>query len=254
VSHEDRLIIICAVEDSGLDWIADALSASLTAGATSPSAVLFVLRSYTASGRSDMRDAIEAGLTSGLHLIASEPDPRLRCEWLGVFAEAAAISDDERLVDSVRSHLSPTIDGLERLVRSAYEPGEVLAGADVNDQIRSALAFLTAFELTGRLPYSMLAEELLQIARRQWWDNDAGGFGTNFRANATGAQLLCRLAALHRDADYAASAVVAPDARYAFDAEHILTALAPIARAHLDDVAEYGLALLDWFALRALPN
>jgi uncharacterized protein YyaL (SSP411 family) len=110
-------------------------------------------------------------------------------------------------------------------VRSAYEPGEVLAGADVNVQLHSALAFLTAFELTGRLPYSMLAEELLQIARRQWWDHDAGGFGTDFRANATGAQLLCRLAALHRDADYAASAVVAPDAKYAFDAEHILSAL-----------------------------
>jgi hypothetical protein len=254
VSHEDRLIIICAVEDSGLDWIADALCASLRAGASSPSAVLFVVRSYVSSGRSDMRDAIEAGLTSGLHLVASDPDPRRRCQWLGVFAEAAAISDDERLVESVRFHLSPTIDGLEQLVRTAYEPGEVLAGADVTVQIHSALAFLTAFELTGRLPYSMLAEELLQIARRQWWSGEGGGFGPNFRANATGAQLLCRLAALHRDADYAASAVIAPDASYACDAEQILTALGPIARAHLDDVAEYGMALLDWFALRALPN
>jgi hypothetical protein len=59
---------------------------------------------------------------------------------------------------------------------------------------------------------------------------------------------------LHRDADYAASAVIAPGASYAFDAEQILTVLAPIARAHLDDVAEYGMALLDWFALRSLPN
>jgi uncharacterized protein YyaL (SSP411 family) len=242
------------VEQPGLDWIADELSASLTAGTTSPSAVLFAIRSYTTSGRSDMRTAIEAGLTSGLQLIAADPDPCRRCQWLGVFAEAAAISDDERLVESVQVHLSPTIDGLERLVRSAYEPGEILAGADLNGQLQSALAFLTAFELTGRLPYSMLAEELLQMARRQWWDGDAGGFGTNFRANATGAQLLCRLAALHRDADYAASAVVAPDAHYELDAERILAALAPIARSHRDDVAEYGMALLDWFALRALPN
>jgi len=253
VSHEDRIIIICAVEDS-LDWIADALMASLASGSASPSAVLFVLRSYTASGRADLRDAIEAGLTIGLDLIAADADPRRRCQWLGVFAEAAAISDDERLVESVRLHLSPTIDGLERLVRSAYEPGEGMMGADASDQIRSALAFLTAFELTGRLPYSMLAEELLQIARRDAWDRDGIGFGRNFRANATAAQLLCRLAALHRDADYAASAVVAPDATYALDAERILTELAPIARTHLDDLAEYGMALLDWFSLRALPN
>jgi uncharacterized protein YyaL (SSP411 family) len=240
--------------DDSLDWIADTLVASLTVGRPSPSAVLFLLRSYTASGRADLRDAIEAGLTSGLDLIAADPDPRRRCQWLGVFAEAAAISEDERLVESVRLHLSPTIDGLERFVRSAYEPGEGLVGADASDQIRSALAFLTAFELTGRLPYSMLAEELLQIARRDAWDRDNGGFGQNFCANATAVQLLCRLAALHRDADYAASAVVAPDATYALDAERILAALAPTARAHLDDVAEFGMALLDWFSLRALPN
>jgi hypothetical protein len=242
------------VEEAGLDWIADALTASLLAGATSPSAVLFMLRSYTASGREEMRAAIEAGLTGGLQAVAADLDPRRRCQWLGVFAEAAAVSDDERLVESVQSYLPSTIDGLERLVRSGYEPGQVLDGADLNDQMLSAVAFLTAFELTGRLPYSMLAEELLQIARREWWDDSTGGFGDNFSANAIGAQLFCRLAALHRDADYAASAVVAPGATYALDAERILTSLEPIARTHLDAVAEYGMALLDWFALRALPN
>jgi uncharacterized protein YyaL (SSP411 family) len=242
------------VDNSDLDWIADTLTASLKSGSTSPSAVLFVLRTYSVSGRSDMRDAIEAGLTNGLRAMTDDPDPRRRCLWLGVFAEATAASDDERLVERVRSQLSPTIDGLERFVGSVYEPGEGLAGADVTEQLHSALAFLTAFELTGRLPYSMLAEELLQIARRQSWDRDRGSFGATFVANATAAQLLCRLAALHRDPDYAASAVVAPYARYAADAERILEALAPIARTHLDDVAEYGMALLDWFALGALPN
>ena len=242
------------MEEAGLDWIADALIASLTAGATSPSAVLFLLRSYTASGREDLRAAIEAGLTGGLQAVAADSDPRRRCQWLGVFAEAAAVSDDERLVESVQSYLPSTIDGLERLVRSAYEPGQVLDGADLNDQMLSAAAFLTAFELTGRLPYSMLAEELLQIARREWWEGSTGGFGDNFSANAIGAQLFCRLAVLHRDADYAASAVVAPGATYAADAERILTTLEPIARTHPDAVAEYGMALLDWFALRALPN
>jgi hypothetical protein len=254
VGHEDRIIIICAVDDPALDWIADTVVASLSNGTISPSAVLFALRTYPASGRADVRDAIEAGLTSGLAAIAGDPDPRRRCQWLGVFAEAAAVSDDERLVESVQSHLSPTIDALERFVRSNYEPGEGLAGADAGDQLHTALAFLTAFELTGRLPYSMLAEELLQIVRRQSWDGGRGGFAADFKTNAAGAQLLCRLAALHRDAEYAASAVVAPDATYAADAERILDLLAPIARAHLNDAAEYGMALLDWFALRALPN
>ena len=242
------------MDDSALAWIAETLVASLTSGTASPSAVLFALRIYTGSGRADLRDAIEAGLTHGLEAIAGDPDPRRRCQWLGVFAEAASLSDDERLVESVQSHLSPTIDGLERLVRSAYEPGEGLSGAGLNDQLHSALAFLTAFELTGRLPYSMLAEELLQTARRQSWNEARGSFDADFKTNAIGTQLLCRLAALHRDADYAASAVVAPDATYAVDAQRILDALAPIARAHLDDAAEYGMALLDWFALRALPN
>jgi hypothetical protein len=246
------------VEDPGLDWIVDRLIVSLTDGTPSPSAVLFVLRSYTTSGRSDLREVIETGLTSGLRLVAIDPDPRRRCQWLGVFAEATVVSDDERLVDSVRSQLSPTIEGLEQFVRAAYEPGEALAGADLHDQMFSGLALLMAFELTGRLPYSMLAEELLQYARREWWHDDRGGFGADFSAdfgaNAIAAQLLCRLAALHRDAEYAASAVVAPGATYALDAERILAALAPIARTQLDAVAEYGMALLDWFALRALPN
>jgi hypothetical protein len=271
-----RVIIICAVDES-LDWIAEILIASIADAAT-PSAVLFLLRKYRLDALTDDRDAvthgvthggdalkgvprtdnvrtaIEAGLTSGLQAVTSTSDPRERCQWLGVFAEAAAISDDDRLVQSVQQHLAPTIDGLERLARSEYEPGEGLVDGELRDHVRSALAFLTAFELTGRLPYSMLAEELLQAARRRWWADDRGSFGDSFGANAGGVQLLCRLAVLHRDAEYFAAAVVATDANYARDAERILGTLAPIARAHLDDVAEYGLALVDWFALRALPN
>ena len=53
------------MDETGLDSVADELSASLTAGTTSPSAVLFAIRSYTTSGRADLRTAIEAGLTSG---------------------------------------------------------------------------------------------------------------------------------------------------------------------------------------------
>jgi uncharacterized protein YyaL (SSP411 family) len=238
--------------DAALDWIADALVGAQ--GDASPSAVLFLLRRYTAAGRPDLRDAIEAGLTQGLDAMDGERDPRTRCQWLGVFAEAAAISDDERLVSSVQSSLSTTIDDLEQLARAAYEPGEGMLGAPLHDQLRSAAAFLTAFELTGRLPYSMLAEELVQVARRLWWDDDCGGFGETFGVNANAVQVLCRLAALHRDPDYTASAVVADHPSYVRDAERILTWLEPIARAHPVEAADYGMALLEWFALSEHPN
>ncbi len=66
--------------------------------------------------------------------------------------------------------------------------------------------------------------------------------------------MLCRLAVLHADADYTASAVVADHATYVRDAERILASLEPIAHAHVANAAEYGMALLNWFALRELPN
>jgi uncharacterized protein YyaL (SSP411 family) len=242
------------VEDASFDWIADCVTIAIANGTSSPSAVLFLLRKYSASDRDDVRQAIERGLTHGLDAVAGDSDPRRRCQWLCVFAEAAAVSDDERLVATVQSGLASAIDGLERLVRSSYEPGEGVIGAELHDQLLSALAFLTAFELTGRLPYSMLAEELLQTARRLWWNEERGEFVGSFAANAVAAQILCRLAALHRDPDYAASAVVAPHASYADDAARIVASLEPVAREHVSEIAEYGMALADWFALRELPN
>lgn len=242
------------MNDTDLDWIADALIAAVAAGETPPAALTFLLRRYTASGRTDLRNAIEAGLTRGLDALPGERDPRCRCQWLGVFAEAAAVSDDERLVESIQSNLSSTIDDLEQLARGAYEPGEGMLGRAASDQLQSAAAFLTAFELTARLPYSMLAEELLQVVRRLEWDDDRGALRGDFGVNAVAVQVLCRLAALHRDADYTASAVIAEHPTYARDAQRILETLAPLARAHPAEAAEYGLALLDWFALRGHPN
>lgn len=237
-----------------MEWIADTLVDALVDGDPSPSAVTFLLRRYAASGRAEMRNAVEAGLARGLEEAAGERDPLRRCQWLGVFAEAAAISDDERLVDQVRATLPATIDGLEQIARAAYEPGGGLRGAALPDQLHCASALLTAFELTARLPYSMLAEELLQVARRVWWDDERGAFRGDFAVNASAVHVLCRLAALHGDADYAASAVVAEHPTYVRDAERILECLRPIARAHPADAGEYGVALLDWFALSEHPN
>lgn len=241
------------MDAAALDWIADALVARI-GDRPSPSAMTFLIRRYVASGGDDVRQAVETGLSRGLDAAVSERDPRRRCQWLGVFAEAAVISDDERVTEPIATMLSSTIDDLEGLVRRGYEPGEGFPGARLDDQLYSAAAFLTAFDLTARLPYSMLAEELLQIARRTDWDEGRGTFRGDFAVNASAAQILCRLEALHRDEGYLASAVVARDTTYARDAERILTWLAPLARDHADDAAEYGVALLEWFALSEHPN
>src|SRR5262249_12432271 len=89
------------------------------------------------------------------------------------------------------------IDELERVVAAGSRPGVGLgdpasaADARSADHVRAAFALLTAFELTGRLPYSMLAEELMQIARRTIASD--GDFATHCAT----ARAFCRLAALH---------------------------------------------------------
>ena len=169
-----------------------------------------------------------------------------------LFAEAAAVSDDDRVHEAAAglaavlreswgrerevavgaagvdaclraeasrhsgASLQAAIDELERLVGSAYEPGEgvsrAVAGRRVRlaDHVSAASALLTAFECTGRLPYSMLAEELMQFVARTLWDAGAPGFvdgepaSKPFALNCEAASVLCRLAALHGSDEYLA--------------------------------------------------
>ena len=74
---------------------------------------------------------------------------------------------------------------LERVVIALYRPGAGLAHYEAGhlmvrgllvDQVRMASALVTAARLTGRVPYVMLAEELMQYARRTLWDDEVGGF------------------------------------------------------------------------------
>jgi hypothetical protein len=152
------------------------------------------------------------------------------------------------------------IDELERLVGAAYEPGEGLSRAAgggrarLDDHVGAASALLTAYECTGRLPYSMLAEELMQFAARTLWDAAAAGFidgataSKPFALNCEAASVLHRLAALHRSDEYREAAVVAPSADYGRDAERILRWLAPeVPEAGLAG-AVYGLAAAGGFA------
>jgi hypothetical protein len=218
----------------------------------SPSRVAFLVRRYPEDGSEALRAALEEALGAGLSAFEAERDPVWRSLWLGAFADAAMLAADDGLQALVEAEVPRVVDQLEAEVRRVYEPGEGAMGEPVGRQIDLALALLTAFDLSGRLPYAMLAEELVQLLRRHALE-DTGLFRADTRANARAVQVCCRLAALHRDRDYTARAVVAPGAHYGELGRTLLEALGHDACGAADAV-EYGLARLDAFALNALPN
>ena len=238
----------------------------------------FLLRQYLGTDRQDLREALGSALASALEHAASEPTAGGRAAWLMLFAEVTSIAEDERivavigeLVASLRAEwpaasgvadgsasveavlvasslfdphelVPPAIDQLEHVIGGAYQPGAGVRGGLVN-QVRAASALLTAFEITGRLPYSMLAEELMRTARATAPDE---ADPDTIRVQCEAARVLCRLATLHDDAGYRNAAVIASDADYRGDAARILAAQSTRALngtpAH---AAAYGLALLD---------
>ena len=154
---------------------------------------------------------------------------------------AAEIVDPAPLVQDA-------INQLERVIGGSYRPGDGLVRerdgirrrCSLGDHVRGASALLTAFELTGRLPYSMLAEELMAIAGR------TPSPDAELVIPCEAARVLCRLAALHDDPGYRGAAVISTGADYRADASRIL--LAQSARALAGSpahAAAYGLALLD---------
>ena len=231
-----------------------------------PDALRLLLRGYAATGRDDFRDALEAGLTRALEIAAdcsSESAP----PWLVLFAEAADASDDARVRDAAsalaakvrviwgatrsmalaarsvdaclraRLELQAAVDELERLIGASYEPGEGVGGS-IDDEMAIAGALLTAFLVTGRLPYAMLAEELVQHTRREFLARP----DVSFDASCEAAAVLSRMAALHNDDDYRAAAVISPTARYQEDAAGILERLAGDATNRGPAAAVYVLA------------
>ena len=214
-----------------------------------PDALLFLLVDYVGSGQDDVRAAVEQGLTHALAAAPREQDACRRVQWLRVLTEAGTFTDDERLRDTIARELPLAIDALERFVRRGYEPGEGLIDAPCEEQLRCGSALLAGFDLSGRLPYAMLAEELLQHARRHWWNAHDGTYDGGFDANCHALGVLCRLTRLHADAGYAAAAVVAPTRPYASEARRVAAALVARAQAHPGSAAAFGCALLEWFAL-----
>ena len=243
------------------------LQADARGEALGPIGLTFLIRRYAASGGEELRPALERGLTPALDRVAAgECAPA----WIPVLCEAAAITDDERVVDAVadasralrggwpsrgplleamrsveasltaamlldarrpeldRGCIGQTVDELERIVGLVYRPGEMLprslrnpddSDGGIEEHAAAAAALLTAHDLTGRLPYSMLAEELIQPMRR---NRDNGGI----LARCTLAGVLGRLARLHDDDEYVRAAVVARSRDYRGEARAILAGVA----------------------------
>jgi uncharacterized protein YyaL (SSP411 family) len=172
-------------------------------------------------------------------------------------------------IDSLAELVPAAIDELERLVGGTYKPGDGVGHVigqphrergRLSDQVSAASALLAGYFHSGRLPYSMLAEELMQFARRTLWDEEEGGFFETadaatgrikpFAVNCEAARVLCRLDALHRDAEYQRGAVVAELAAYGEDAARTLVSQAPNLHARGLGAAVYGVALDEWLSLR----
>ena len=250
-------------------------------------ALTFLLRQYREADRADVSETLGTALADALDRHTEESTTTARAGWLRLFAEASAISDDERLADAARALIAAlveswpaavivdeaatsidaclaavhlvdpgalipmAIDELERVVGAAYRPGVGVAhtiggGAHdrggLADQIGSASALLTAYGLTGRLPYSMLAEELMQLSR-----GEAETHPDRTLLCQT-VRVLCRLAALHDDQAYRNAAVIATAADYRGDAARMLDRVSAGVADGGVDAAMYGIALGEWRA------
>ena len=263
-------LIAAAVDD-----ITTAVLEALSRGdAPTPEALRLLLRVYAATGRDEFRDVIEPALAHALELAADSPSTAA-AGWLLLFAEAADASDDTRLRDAASDLASKArmnwggaqpidvsagsvdaclralpllgidtvqapIDELERLVSTSYEPGGGIGGT-VDQEIDVAAALLTAFAVTHRLPYAMLAEELLRHARVEL----LGSGDIPFLTACGAASALSRMAALHQVEEYRTAAVVAPDADYSGDAARLLERVAGDAHNLGPAAAPYALAAGD---------
>ena len=124
------------------------------------------------------------------------------------------------------------LDAFELVLLSSYKPGDGVghqAGGVrglLGDQVAMASASLDAWEATGRMPYRMLAEELMHYAIRTMWDDGGGGFRDRaagetepiapvvrpFLLNCDAAIVLHRLAAATNDRAFAERAAATLDA------------------------------------------
>ena len=241
--------------------LARAVESQLSAASCDERAAWLTLFVEAAAVSAD--DRLPAAAVDLVSSLGREWDRLAYVDEAAVSVEACLAASD---VFDIPDLVQTAIDRLEHVVGAAYRPGEGVAhvvtepgGARgrLSDHVRCASALLTAYWRTARLPYSMLAEELMQFARRTLWDERDGGFydaphGTKpFALNCEAARVECRLAGLHREDDYRKAAVMASDADYGRDALRTLESQTPAYRQQGPLSAVYGLALGECLRMRS---
>ena len=251
---------------SGRDDVRDALGPALAARCHQP----FDVARRDRPRRRGCTLFVEAAAVVESDAILDVVDPVLAtpaAEWARRRAWTRAAAIHRRLSGvggccDPRTIVPAAIDELERVVGAAYHPGDRLAhdldaparrDGDLADHVQCASALLTAYRVTARIPYAMLAEELMQSTRRIWWDEDAGALaGTT----ESGDHLLRPIA--RRRASGASSAGCTPTAvsreppslrqrqSTGGTLSRILDSPAVEPTARRDAAAEYGLALIEW--------
>ena len=258
---------------TGREALGDALGVALAASLVEPPADDVIERALLfveAAGVSDDERMSAAAVQAIEHL------RRLWTSNAGIAPvmrsiDVAIQSIERRQQGAAAGDLLPSaIDHLEHVLGQVYRPGAGVVRRDAGgperarlaDQIAAALALTTAYRMTARLPYAMLAEELLQFARRTWWNAERSlfdaGESDSFVANCDAVRLLLTLGDLHGDEEYRRAAIFAADANYLADARQLLAALERVMSAspaspasHVstvsrDEQAAYGIALHDW--------
>jgi hypothetical protein len=249
-----------------------------------PVALTFLLERYAATNRQDVGEALGRALAAAVENAPTVGATAERTAWTRVFGHAARVSDDPRVrhaatsgveqlsarwtadvasgaADDISTRmraveaclvvapvlelpilLAAAVGELERVVAAHYEPGKGMG--TLEDQISTASTLMTAYAVTGRVPYSMLADELMQVALRAPWASEP------FELNCQAALVCARLAELYGDDEYRQAAVTSADRNYGLEAARVLATQSARARALGAAAAPYGLALARWLNLQ----
>jgi uncharacterized protein YyaL (SSP411 family) len=151
-----------------------------------------------------------------------------------------------------RDLIGAAVDELERVICIAYRPGEMLprslrsadeADGGIDEHLAAATALLTAHDATARLPYSMLAEELIQPLRLTSGPEGPHDVSTAGAKGPRYVRVLCRLARLHDDEEYRQAAVIVRSCDYRTEAKAVLDNITPQHGEPIEDLAMFGIAM-----------
>ena len=163
---------------------------------------------------------------------------------------AAPLVEDDALAEFA-------IKSMERVLLACYRPGSGVAHyldgeahvrGLLHDQVAMTLACLDAYDATGKIPYEMMAEELMRYASRTMWDEQGGGFFDRAPADEDECvgRMRIRLKSFATNCEAAVALGRLADAsgehEFRAQAEATLAAIAPEASRHGPQAAHYVLA------------